>query len=74
MPLAHLLNQMKKIRETEREIYPSSFVISTQLLKNHLPLVRGESLADWFRDNFCGLVAALFDLLVESITKSAFVY
>ena len=32
MPAARLLNQINKIRGTELEIYPSSFVTRTQLL------------------------------------------
>ena len=32
MPSVQLLNQTKKIRETELQIYPSSFVINISLL------------------------------------------
>ena len=42
MPPARLLNQINKIRETQLQIDPSSFVITTQrLLKSHLLLAQG---------------------------------
>ena len=67
MPPAWLLNQINKICETERPIYPFSFVYKhITSPKSHLSLVQGENLAYWFRANLCGLVC--FDLLIERIS------
>ena len=68
MPSARVLNEINKIRESELQMYPSSFVISTShLLKSTCCSYKARiALRVWA--NFCGRVC--FDFSSERISLS----